>query len=325
MKEILESFDVVYFLAAVTGISLLLKFISFILYKRLLRDSNQMATTDNKWMKSMMAKFEAYYKLKISVHNVENFVDRYIYRYHFLGLSLQSWEYISYYAAVVTVAAAALCYLAAGYYGLAADWFLVMGFCVLSLLLIQAAASAVFNIHRCRKIFRIQLIDYMENTMRARLENEYLNQEATQEYRMEYFEEDKGKSQAAAAMEAKETGEFVPRKLAAGSGQKEGQRESLDMLYGDGRPSKPFSYGENQIHRQMPPTDRIRDGREREGKAASDIPLPPGNGLEIRELLTSLLEELQIDRDIAKKQKEITDYAAEERAQLFEEILREYI
>lgn len=326
MKETLENFDVLYFLAAVTGISLLLKSISFILYQRLLRDSNQMGTTKNKWMKSMMAKFEAYYKLRISVHNVENFVDRYIYHYHFLGLSLQTWEYISYYTAVITVAAAALFCLAAGYYGLASEWFLVMGFCVLSLLLIQAAASALFNIHRCRKIFRIQLIDYMENTMRARLENEYFNQEATQEYRMEYFEEDRDNSQAAAAMEAKETEELMPRKLAAvRSDQKMGQRETLDMLYGDGRPSQKRSYEEIQKNRGIPAQDRIRETRQEESKPDSDKYPSGWNGTEIRDLLASLLEELQIDRDIAKKQKAMADYATEERAQLFEEILREYI
>lgn len=272
MKAILENFDVLYFLAGVTCVSVLMKFVGFLLYKRLLRDSSQMGTTDNKWMKSMMAKFEAYYKLRISVHNVENFVDRYIYHYHFLGLSLQSWEYIGCYTAAVTVAAAALFSLAAGYYQLSMEWFMVMGFCVLSLLIIQGAASCFFSMHSSRKIFRIQLIDYMENTMRARLENEYFNKEATRQYQMEYFDVEEGIPQAAAVTERKEVEE------------------------------KP----------QEAPVPKQK---------------PQWGGSEIRDLLTALMDELQVDKDIEKKQQELSEYtaSASEKAQLFEEILREYI
>lgn len=266
MKEILENFDVLYFLAGVTCVSILLKFVGFVLYKRLLRDSNQMGTTDNKWMKSMMAKFEAYYKLRISVHNVENFVDRYIYHFHFLGFSLQSWEYVGSFMAAVTVGAAVLSCLAAGYYGLPVEWFMVMGFCVVSLLLIQGFASCLFNMHRSRKLFRIQLIDYMENTMRARLENEYFNKEATEQYQMEYFDTEENheeEKQTAAVME-----------------QEDSSRQQSQW-----------------------------------------------SGSQIRDLLTALVEELRIDRDIEKKQQELSEYSAttSERAQLFEEILREYI
>lgn len=279
MKAILENFDVLYFLAGVTCVSVLMKFVGFLLYKRLLRDSSQMGTTDNKWMKSMMAKFEAYYKLRISVHNVENFVDRYIYHYHFLGLSLQSWEYIGYYTAAVTVAAAALSCLAAGYYQLSEEWFLVMGFCVLSLLMIQGAASCFFSMHSSRKIFRIQLIDYMENTMRARLENEYFNKEATRQYQMEYFDAEKEIPQAAVVMEREEMREEAQEKQAEPPHSKEAQQK------------------------------------------------PQWGGSEIRELLTALVDELQVDKDIEKKQQELSEYtaSASERAQLFEEILREYI
>lgn len=148
-----------------------------------------------------------------------------------------------------------------------------MGFCVVSLLIIQGIASFFFNTHRSRKIFRIQLIDYMENTMRARLENEYFNQEATQQYQMEYFEEE-DRDQAAAVVEREEAKEAVKN--------------------------------------QTPPVSAAKQQSK-------------WSGSEIRDLLTSLIEEIQIDKDIEKKQQELTDQAASERAQLFEEILREYI
>lgn len=281
MKEILENFDVLYVLTGVTCVSILLKFVGFAMYKRLLRDSSQMGTTDNKWMKSMMAKFEAYYKLRISVHNVENFVDRYICHYRFLGLSLQSWEYAGWFMAVATVGAAALFCLAAGYYRLPLEWFMVMGFCVVSLLLIQGAASCFFHMHRSRKLFRIQLIDYMENTMRARLENEYFNQEATREYQMEYFD----------------------------SGEERTERERK-------KERREYRADEEQVQAAAVMEQSAGAGRQSQW-----------SGSEIRDLLTALVEELQVDKDIEKKQQELSEYTAStsERAQLFEEILREYI
>lgn len=271
MRELLENYDVLFFLTAITCVSLLMKIISSFMYRRLIRDSNQMGTTDNKWLKSMMAKFEAYYKLRISVHNVENFVDRYLYHYHFLGLSLQTWEYVGYYATAVTMAFSALFCLAAGYYQISAEWFLVVGFVVVALVLLQGMTELLLNTRQSRKIFRIQLIDYMENTMRARLENEYFNEKETNQYQMEYFEQ----------KEEKETEEI----------QEEVQVAAVKE--------------EKEVNAAI-------DGTQWKGK-------------EMKELLASLLEELQLDKDIAKKQQALSCNAASERAQLFEEILKEYM
>lgn len=283
MKAILENYDVLFFLAAITCVSVLMKLISSLLYRKLLRDSNQMGTTRNRWMKSMMAKFEAYYKLRISVHNVENFVDRYLYHYHFLGLSLQTWEYIGYYASAVIVACTALAYLAAGYYRLASEWFLIMGFAVLSLLIVQGMTELLLNNHRRKKLFRIQLIDYMENTMRARLENEYFHQEAKQQYQMEYFEEEE-----------------------------------------DGETKKEHQSVESK-------KDVPMETKEREEKnTTEDVETIPAVELqwksrELKALLASILEEMQLDRDIARKQQALANETDTERAQLFDEILKEYI
>jgi hypothetical protein len=169
-------------------VSLLMKVVSYVLYHRLLWDSNQMGTTDNPWMKSMMSKFEAYYKLQISVHNVENFVDHYLYHYYFWGLSLETWENIGMYFTGTIVAGSGIFSMLAGYLQLPEQWFWVMGFVTLLLLCVQALAELFFDTHKCWRVFRIQVIDYMENTMRARLENEYFHQESMRQYQMEYFD-----------------------------------------------------------------------------------------------------------------------------------------
>lgn len=256
MKEILENYEVLFFLAGIVCVSLLMKFISFGLYGKLLKESNQMGATKNKWMKSMMAKFEAYYKLRISVHNVANFVDRYLYHYRFLGLSLQSWENAGHYASLIMAGFWILSCLAGGYYGMSTKWFLTMAFVFVALLIIQGFSELILNTRKSRKLFRIQLIDYMENTMRARLENEYFHQKENEEYQREYFDE------------------------------KEEEETQMVKVKPEGRSN----------HQEM-----------------------------LKELMNSLLEEMELDRDIARKQRLLFKGDDSQRAQLFDEILKEYI
>ncbi len=272
MREILENYYLLFILMGLTGVSVLFRAVAFALFHRLLWDSNQMGTTDNQWMKSMMSKFEAYYKLRISVHNVENFVDRYLYHYHFLGLSLQTWENMGYYFMAALTAASGMLCMAGGYLQLSDDWFWVMGFASLFLLCIQGAAELFFNTHKCWKMLRIQVIDYMENTMRARLENEYFHQKATEQYQMEYFASEQGDAEDP----GKETG---------------GQTEA--------------PVGDEEVAASLE-------------KKETAMP-------QFRELLNTFMEEMRLDRDIAGRQRVLSEHAAEERAQLFEEILEEYL
>ncbi len=270
MKEQLENYNVLFALMAVCAMSVLWKAVSYGLFHKLLWESGQMGTTKNRWMKAMMSKFEAYYKLHISVHNVENFVDRYLYHYRLMGLSLQTWENIgNYFSALIAAAAGLFCFLA-GYYGMPAEWFWVTGLVTLLLLCVQGASELFFDTHKCLRIFRIQLIDYMENTMRARLENEYFHQEETKEYQMQYFApEDAG---SAVVETAATSSTALESEISAG-----GVEAKFPVL------------------------------------------------TEMKELLESFREEMQLDRDIAGKQNMLSEQAAAEKARLFEEILEEYM
>lgn len=301
MGELLRSYDMLFFMAAVSCVSFVMKMISSMLYRRLLWDSNQMGTTDNRWMKSMMSKFEAYYKLRISVHNVENFVDRYLYHYHFLGLSLHAWEYAGEYFIAAQVGFCALFCMLGGYYGLSVEWFCTLGGVAVGLLLLQGMFELCFNTHQSWRIFRIQVIDYMENTMRARLENEYFHAEATRKYRMEYFE---GQNDTA------DSEEKTPEPEMAG--------------FDAGTAVVPDTAASSEIAAGSAPAENIimyHDGKREDGRPGKKT----AAGTEMAELLSAFLEEMQLDQEIAGKQQELSEQAAAERAQLFEEVLREYI
>ena len=69
MKNLLENYTLLFVMTILTAFAILLKCIGAILYQVLLRDSEQIANTKNKWMRAMHTKFEACYKLRIPVHN----------------------------------------------------------------------------------------------------------------------------------------------------------------------------------------------------------------------------------------------------------------
>jgi hypothetical protein len=281
MRELLESFDVLFLFMGVSCVSLILKVISYVLYHNLLWDSNQMGTTNNPWMKSMISKFEAYYKLQISVHNVENFVDRYLYHYHFWGLSLETWENIGLYCSGGIAAGTGVVFLLAGYWQFPGQWFWAAGLVSALILCVQGVAEICFDTHRCWRMFRIQLIDYMENTMRARLENEYFHRESLKQYQMDYFDLPEGDRQE------------QPKKVPAENEDKAAK-------------GKPAAKGG---HESVAATVEQRK---------TEIP-------EFRELLSSFMAEMKLDQEIAGKRQMMTEQETREKAQLFEEILEEFM
>ncbi len=159
MKEWLVNGNALYLLGAVAAVTIVMKLIASLLYQKLIRESGQMGTTANRWMKSMMAKFEAYYKLRISIHNVENFVDHYLYQYHFMGCSLSVWEHLGITGMVGLLFSSATILLLGAYYQFTSTWFVVHGIVALGCLLVQLMAEGFSGAHRSQKRLRIQLID----------------------------------------------------------------------------------------------------------------------------------------------------------------------
>ena len=277
MKEILKNYDVFYFMMAVAVVFLLLKGIGVLLFRKLLRESGQMATTGNRWMKSMMAKFEAYYKLRISVHNVENFVEHYLYSYRFLGISLESWANAGWYGLAAVTGTGVLAALGGLYYGLSDQWFLLLGMTGAGLFCIYGAAELFLHSQRHSRMLRVQLVDYMENTMRAKLENEYLHEEESRQYQMEYFRAE------------------------------------------DEKPAKKHPEIKEQPEKELPEQDAAAAAEQGQRGIRQ-------NSREMKELLVSLLEEMQLEKEIQKKEKQLSEYDnTSERARLFEEVLKEYL
>jgi hypothetical protein len=148
----------------------------------------------------MRLKFEACYKLKISIHNAENFVDKYLLNHKFCGIFLQTWKKFS-----SQMMFLCLCLGTSGtILGLIWDCsrslvlqHFGMGLLTGAFLYVLDGLCAVdFKYSR----IRVNAVDYFDNFLKARLENSYFHEEERKEYQQEYFE-DRPEERAAAARE----------------------------------------------------------------------------------------------------------------------------
>lgn len=189
MKHLLENNDLLLAMAVLTGTAILLKCTCAIRYQILLRDAQKIAKTRNKWLRGIITKFEACYKLRIPVHNVNCYVGHALERFRFLGFSLKSWENADVFFGLLVTGTALTGNLLAIYYQLPSKWISLHSLSMIILLLILALSEFLFQIRRKRNLLSLQLLDYFENTLKGKLENQYLHPAEQEAYQKEYFEE----------------------------------------------------------------------------------------------------------------------------------------
>jgi len=193
VKNLLENYTLLFLMTMLTAFAILLKCICAIIYQVLLRDSEQIANTKNKWMRTMYTKFEACYKLRIPVHNPSCFVKNYMEHYHFLGLSMKTMENTDILCGLIISGTTLLCIMGGLYYELPARWIFIHAMTYLFFLLFLATAELLFQVRHKRKTLHLQLLNYFENTLQGKLENQYLYPEENEAYQQSYFEENSAK------------------------------------------------------------------------------------------------------------------------------------
>ncbi len=165
---------------------MLLKVVLGIGYSRMIRASNNMGCTKYKLLRNLKLKFETLYKLKINVNNVDIFVDKCINNHKILGILLITWErasgQVSFISCIIGFLGAIL--------GLILEidrmWILSVfsvGFLSSGLLIFF---EALLNKKAKKEIIRLNILDYLENYLNNRLEQEDTRPELIQEYK-KYF------------------------------------------------------------------------------------------------------------------------------------------
>lgn len=148
---------------------------------KLNRAAKHPSKSEHPLVKTMVTKFTACYKLKIGVNNVDIFVDKYVNTYKICGLYLSTWDKLCGQPAVILLLAG----IADGVYhgilrgGQAAE---------LSTMWISFAAAAVLIVYNRffdrkgkMRAFASEMKDYLENSLKIKLEQEFVYPEPVRE------------------------------------------------------------------------------------------------------------------------------------------------
>lgn len=172
MKEFIMKGYIKYVIAVSGVFGILFRMIISIVYRRLIRESENISASKLNLLKQMRLKFENCYRLHLGVNNIPAFVDKHIYKYKICGLTLHSMQRMTllcaWLSAILGLAAGVTCYLweqtALGlqYEGVGIGTAAIL--CTLHF---------VIDVQYEKTVFLANMKDFFENSLVNRLAHEY--------------------------------------------------------------------------------------------------------------------------------------------------------
>lgn len=151
------------------AISLFLRILLGTLYRNMIKEADNMASTNNKMLKQCKLKFAHCYQLSNGVANISVFVDKFISRLRLGRLSFNMMYHLSGQAMLLSVvfSGAGICKSIAKGKTLGD----ILPFYIVSLLglYLYFSVSAVMDIRGKRRILKVNLVDYLENHLAPRI------------------------------------------------------------------------------------------------------------------------------------------------------------
>ena len=203
-----------YIFIGLCALGLIIRIIVNLVYKRLVRESDieRLSETKNKLLTRIKKKFETCYKLKIGVNNVDIFVDKSILKYRFCGILLSTWDNAGGQVLFLNLLLVPITAVFGVTYGCGQNQILLAGAVGILSSAILIFVDKSMNISLKKNMLRLNLLEYLNNYCKVRLENPELAQQFRQEYSQitEAYEQT-GASQAL----LEETKEELSRRKAA--------------------------------------------------------------------------------------------------------------
>lgn len=188
MTDFFYVYGAVYVVAALCFVAILMKGILSFTYGRLIRAAKDMGRSNHSLMKTLCKKFETCYELKIGVKNVDIFVEKYLRHYRVCGLHLKSYEAVCNLFMLLSMIVS----LGSGILAMAMEMERSIVFSSLFVGVMGNGIILVFdclyNVNAKKEMLRVDIIDFLENIYKPRLENETFHPEKLEEYRKEYFD-----------------------------------------------------------------------------------------------------------------------------------------
>lgn len=172
MLEILETGKALYALAAVCVLGLLSRLMARNLYKGLIRETDNMTMTKNRYLRDLRQKAENTYRLNQGIQNTRVYLEKQLMSYRFLGLTLNGWANLS---GQFTV----LCFLLGGAAAFGAYWYRCDSYYIVLYGAVGVLAGLLtlfvdfgVNLGERKNQLVNALQDYMENSLFNRLARE---------------------------------------------------------------------------------------------------------------------------------------------------------
>lgn len=173
LKTVMDKGYFIYIIMGLAFIGILGKFIIGMVYDGLIKETENIPSSKNRLMKQIKLKFENCYKLNLGVNNIELFVDKYLYKYRQCGISMNQWKNLTkeiiFICLVLNLGGAAY-ELASGRDFRIIVWNLMLGLGVICLLLLT---EQVVDLRHKQEVIKVNIIDYLENSLVNRLNHEY--------------------------------------------------------------------------------------------------------------------------------------------------------
>ncbi len=172
MLEILETGKALYALAAICVLGLLSRVMARSLYKRLIRETDNMTLTKNRYLRELKQKAENAYRLNQGIQNTEAYLEKQLMNYRFFGLTLNGWGNLSNQFTV-------LCFLAGGAAAFLSYWYRCDNYYIVLYGTVGILAGLFTLFVDCgvnlteRKLQLLNALqDYLENSLFHRLSRE---------------------------------------------------------------------------------------------------------------------------------------------------------
>ncbi len=169
VQEIYDSNILIYIMLGLGGLGIILKVIISCIYRKLIRATLHMGTTNHKMIKNLRTRFETNYTMNLGVNNVDIFVDKYVYTQKFCGIYLYTWENISGQHLLMCMLIGAISAIAGLLYNCEKNEILLT-------LLIGVISSAMLisfehfiNLPMKKCVIRTNIKDYLENFLLTKL------------------------------------------------------------------------------------------------------------------------------------------------------------
>ena len=154
-----------YVLAGLCLLSIVCKWMTKSLYKRLMRETTNMAMTKNKNLKTLKQRIESSYRVNGGIGNMAAYLERQMTDFKFMRISLSGWNNFSNQLAL-------LCFLAGGAAAFMAYWYRIDSYYIalygtVGILagLLTMVVDVGANIGEKRQQLLVALEDYMDNSL----------------------------------------------------------------------------------------------------------------------------------------------------------------